>query len=79
MNEKLDPKLGSKRSCKQPTMAPTQDCPSRHKSTYKHHAKQKKEDENRHIDYNIEDLRRNPEQLKRCIKTTPLYEQYTRK
>ena len=37
----------------------------------------KKEDANRHIDYNIEDLRQNPERLKRCIKTTPLYEKYT--
>ena len=36
----------------------------------------KKEDSLKHIDYNIEDLRQNPEQLKRCIKTIPLYEEY---
>jgi len=36
----------------------------------------KKEDSLRHIDYNIENLRQNPEKLKRCIKTTPIYEKY---
>jgi len=35
-----------------------------------------KEDNLNHIDYNIEDLRQNPEQLKRCVKTNPLYEEY---
>jgi len=36
----------------------------------------KKEDNLNHIDYNIEDLRQNPDQLKRCVKTTPLYDEY---
>ena len=56
-------------------MAPTQDCPNRHKHTNQHFAK-KKGGGCRHIDYNIENIRQNPEQLKRRIENTPLREKY---
>jgi len=76
-SKKLDSECSCKRCRKQPTIAPTQDSPSRYKHIYHHHTKQQKEEEHSRVDYNIESIRQNPEQLKRCRKTTPLYTKYT--